>query len=279
MVSESQLTLLRRYGIRPVKRRGQNFLLDGNLARAIAGEAAALGSCVLELGSGGGALTAPLLDLCRRVTGVEVDRHLCGLLRDRYGGRCEFSLLECDLGRLDWPAVLDLAGPRPVVAGNLPYVLTSQVLFALADNQTRTAGAVLMVQKEVADRMVARPGTRDYGVLAVVMGSLFDVALRRTVPATVFWPQPEVASAVVRLEPREPWAADEYRAFLAAVKVFFQHRRKQLGTILRRCYLLDESSAAGLARRAGCDPGHRPQQLTPAAWRLLSAELTARGRA
>jgi 16S rRNA (adenine1518-N6/adenine1519-N6)-dimethyltransferase len=136
-----------------------------------------------------------------------------------------------------------------------------------------------MVQREVADRMVARPGSRDYGILAVVMGSLFDVTLRRTVPATVFWPQPEVASAVVRLEPGEAWSQDEYRSFLAAVKIFFQQRRKQIGTTLRRHFAMDESRVADLTRRTGCDPGQRPQQLARETWRLLARELAARSPA
>lgn len=260
-----------------MKRRGQHFLVDGNLARAIATEVAAIGPRVLELGAGGGALTLPLLDLCEQVWCVEIDRHLCRLLREEFKSRPGFHLMECDLGRLDWPAVLDQAGPRPVIAGNLPYVLTSQVLFGLAEYHTRCAGAVVMVQKEVADRLVARPGSRNQGVLAVIMGSLFEVSMLRTVPASVFWPQPEVASAVVRLAPLEPWTADEYRSFLAVVKAVFQHRRKQLGTTLRRLFGLDEEMLAEIAQRAGCELDQRPQQLTTATWRRLAEDLASRG--
>jgi len=276
-VTESQLALLRRYGIKPVKRRGQNFLVDGNLARAIAADAAALGPRVLELGAGGGALTVHLLALCERVTCVEVDRHLCALLREEFGRRAGFALHEADLARLDWAAVLAAAGPRPLVAGNLPYVLTSAVLFALADHQARLAGAVLMVQKEVAARRAAGPGGRDYGVLAGVLGSLFEVTMLRAVPATVFWPQPEVASAVVRLVPRAAWRADEYRAFLAVVKTLFQQRRKQLGTALRRQYGLGDAQVADLAARVGFPPAARPEQLDLALWRRLARDLAAEG--
>ncbi len=275
-VIESQRALLRRHEIRPVKRRGQHFLVDGNLARAIAADVSALGPRVLELGAGGGALTLPLLDLCEHVTALEVDRRLCALLREEFAARSGFALLEGDLGRLDWPAVLAQAGPRPVVAGNLPYVLTSEVLFALAEQQTAIRGAVLMVQKEVADRLTARPGGRDHGVLAVIMGSLFEVTLQRTVPAEVFWPQPDVASAVVRLVPSSAWPAAEYRAFLATVKMLFQHRRKQLGTALRRQFGLQDAELADLMRAAGCEASQRPEQLAAATWRLLAGQLAAR---
>ncbi len=276
---ESQLALLRRHGIRPVKRRGQNFLLDGNLARAIAQAAAALGPRVLELGCGGGALTAPLLDLCERVTGVEVDRNLCQVLREQFQARPSFRLLEADLAGLDWPQVLAEAGPRPVVAGNLPYVLTSTVLFALADHQPEVGGAVLMVQKEVAERLTASPGSRDHGVLAVLLGARFDVASLRSVPATVFWPQPEVASAVVQLRPREPWPAAEYAAFTATVKPLFQQRRKQLGTALRRLHGLAEADVAAIGAEAGILLSRRPEELTIMAWRQLAGALAGRGLA
>jgi 16S rRNA (adenine1518-N6/adenine1519-N6)-dimethyltransferase len=278
-VAESQLTLLRRYGIRPVKRRGQNFLLDGNLARAIAEDTAAVGERVLELGAGGGALTVHLLDLCERVTCLEVDRNLCALLAAEYGDRAGFALREGDLARVDWAELIESAGPRPVVAGNLPYVLTSTVLFALADRQTETAGAVFMVQKEVADRLTADPGGRNYGVLAVVMGSLYTIETRRTVPPRVFWPQPEVASAVVRFLPREPWPAAEYRAFTATVKTLFQQRRKQVGSSLRRLFQLDDATVSALAGEADFDPVRRPEQLDLACWRRLARALDERGLA
>jgi 16S rRNA (adenine1518-N6/adenine1519-N6)-dimethyltransferase len=276
-VTESQLALLRRHGIRPVKRRGQNFLVDGNLARAIAGDVAALADRVLELGAGAGALTVHLLEACSRVVCVEVDHKLCALLQAEYGDRPQFVLHEGDLARLDWPAAVAEAGERPAIAGNLPYVLTSKVLFALADLREVVAGGVFMVQKEVADRLAAAPGGRDYGVLAVVMGSLFEVEMLRTVPRTVFWPRPEVASAVVRLCPRGGWPQDEYAPFLATVKTLFQQRRKQIGAGLRNLLGLADDEVAGLGRRAGFDPQARPEQITPVQWRRLAAALAAEG--
>jgi len=277
LVNDSQLMLLRRHGIRPLKRRGQNFLLDGNLARAIATDVAALGPRVLELGAGGGALTVHLLDLCDQVVCVEIDRKLCALLTAELGDAPGFRLHEGDLARLDWPGLIAQAGPAPVIAGNLPYVLTSKVLFALADQRERVAGGVFMVQKEVAERLVARPGSRDYGVLAVIMGSLFAVEQVRTVPASVFWPQPEVMSAVVRLVPRGGWSDAEYVPFLATVKTLFQQRRKQLGSALRRLLALDEAQVADVTAAVGLDPSLRAEQIPAEQWRRLSSELSSRG--
>jgi len=276
-VNESQLALLRRHGIKPVKRRGQNFLVDGNLARAIAQDVAALGQHVLELGAGGGALTVHLLELCRQVTCVEVDRNLCAVLAAEYGERSGFALREDDLARIDWQATVDAAGSNPVIAGNLPYVLTSKVLFAVADLRDQVAGGVFMVQREVADRLVAVPGTRDYGILAVVMGSLFDIEMTRTVPKSVFWPQPDVMSAVVRLVPRGGWSEAEYRPFLRTVKTLFQQRRKQLRSSLKGLLKLDDAAVDSVAETVGLDPSSRAEQVDAACWRRLAAELSSRG--
>jgi 16S rRNA (adenine1518-N6/adenine1519-N6)-dimethyltransferase len=270
----SQQNLLRQYGIKPVKRRGQNFLIDTNLARAIAQDSLDLGGEILELGAGGGALTVHLLEKANRVVCVEVDRHLCALLQAEYGQLPNFQLVEGDLARLEWAEVLDLAGTRPVIAGNLPYVLTSKVLFALADHRNRIAGGVFMVQKEVAERLAATPGGRDYGILAVVLGSLFDIKLIRTVPASVFWPRPEVASAVVSLVPAETWEDAEYLNFLAVVKTLFGQRRKKLRTQLRAHFNLSADGIDELAARAGLDPEQRPEQIPAHLLRKLAAQLT-----
>lgn len=280
-VNESQMALLRRHGIKPVKRRGQNFLVDGNLARAIAQDVVALGRSVLELGAGGGALTVHLLALADRVVAVEVDRKLCAVLEAEYGDHAGFSLLEGDLARFDWEDAVQRVTPRdgpvPVIAGNLPYVLTSKVLFALADLRDRVAGGVFMVQREVADRLLAAPGGRDYGILAVVMGSLFSIDMQRPVPANVFWPQPDVASAVVRLVPRGGWSDAEYRPFTHVVRTLFQQRRKQLGSGLRRLLGVDEADAAAVAAACDLDLSSRPEQITPDRWRRLATELESRG--
>ncbi len=270
----SQSALLRAHGIRPVKRRGQNFLLDANIAQAIAAEALALGRDVLELGAGAGALTGPLLAGGGTVTAVEVDRKLCAVLREEHGAQPGLRLVEADLARLDWAATLAATGPRPVVAGNLPYLLTSVVLFALAQQRDRVAGAVLMMQREVADRLCAAPGGRSYGVLAALLGAVFRPRMVRTVPATVFWPRPEVASAVVRLVPEEGnWPEPEWHRYEATVKALFGQRRKKVGTLLRSRFDLTAAQAVEAAGRAGIDPGARPETLPVACLRALAAAL------
>ncbi len=273
----NQQTLLREHGIKPVKRRGQNFLVDTNLARAIAGNCLELGDHLLELGAGGGALTVHLLEQAARVVCVEVDRKLCAVLQAEYGDQPAFELMEGDLAKLDWQLALDRARAssqaRPVMAGNLPYVLTSKVLFTLADFRNQTAGGVFMVQKEVAERLTAACGGRDYGILAVVLGSLFSIDLVRTVPPTVFWPRPEVDSAVVRLRPGPVWEDDEYRHFTDTVKTLFGQRRKKLRTQLRSHFKLTGDQVDELAGSLGLDPELRPEQVPAAMYRRLAVAL------
>jgi 16S rRNA (adenine1518-N6/adenine1519-N6)-dimethyltransferase len=277
-VIRSQSALLRAHGIRPVKRRGQNFLLDANIAQAIAAEILALGQDVVELGAGAGALTGPLLAGQATVTAIEVDRHLCAVLREEFGVQPGLRLVEADLSRLDWGATLAAAGPLPVVAGNLPYLLTSVVLFALAEQRARVAGAVLMMQREVADRLCAAPGGRSYGVLAALLGAVFTARMVRTVPPTVFWPRPEVASAVVRLIPvTEDWPEPEWQRYVATVKALFGQRRKKVGTLLRSRFGLTAAQAVMAAERAGIDPDARPETLPVARLRALAAGLPEPG--
>jgi len=272
-LSESQHALLRKYGIRPVKRRGQNFLVDGNLARAIAQDTLAVSDRVLELGAGAGALTVHLLAGASRVVCVEVDRHLCGLLRTEFGQRESFQLIEGDLTKLDWNGAVALTGAHPVIAGNLPYVLTSTILFALADLREAVSGAVFMVQKEVAERLTAAPGGKDYGILAVVLGSVFDVKIIRKVAPSVFWPRPEVESAIIRLLPGPHWPQTDLDGFIPVVKTLFGQRRKKLRSQLRSHFSMDTETVDELTAKIGVDPDSRPEQIDPAGFQRLAAAL------
>ncbi len=168
------------------------------------------------------------------------------------------------------------AGEQPVIAGNLPYVLTSKVLFALADLREVISGGVFMVQKEVAERLVATPGGRDFGILAVVLGSVFDVKIIRKVAPSVFWPKPEVESAIIRLTPKGEMPQAEFDRLASVVKTLFGQRRKKLRTQLRVHYSLDDEAVNELAARAGVDVDKRPEQIDPAGFQRLAAVLTRR---
>lgn len=228
---------LRSSGLAPKKRFGQNFLVEANTARAIA-EAATTpaGGTVLEIGGGLGALTRPLLERAARVVVIERDRDLVPLLSAELEvpiaeGRA--SVIEADALLVDWEA--QLVGPRPhVIAGNLPYQITGALLERATTISHRVDRAVFMVQAEVADRLIAPPGSKTYGVLSVFVQAAFDVRRILTVRAGAFFPRPEVDSAVVLLVSRR--RAEETDAFRESVRLAFGSRRKTLRNAWRGLY-------------------------------------------
>jgi 16S rRNA (adenine1518-N6/adenine1519-N6)-dimethyltransferase len=224
--------LLREIQVSPVKSLGQNFLHDRNLSRWIVDQIGATkDDYVVEIGPGLGALTAPLLETGARVLALEKDRRLADFLRDQFGGdRLEVrhgDALEFDVSTL-------LTEPTVKLIGNLPYYISSQLLLKFLEQPSPISLAVLMLQKEMAERLSAQPGTKEYGALTVLLQRHYHVKFLRRVPTAVFIPRPDIDSAVVRINPRAvgelPVFDDE--VFVALVRQGFSQRRKQLGNLL-----------------------------------------------
>lgn len=219
----------------PRHRFGQNFMIDANMVRLIADAGAiAAGDVVIEVGPGTGTLTDELLARASRVVAVEIDRDLAGALRARLGGNEKFTLIEGDA--LDGKHALNeelakvirdaLAGGATVkLVANLPYNIASPLVVGLL--LEGVSRLVFTVQKEVADRLRAKADTDDFGPLTAVTQLLARVEVMRTLPSTVFWPPPKIASALVRLD-REDRLGDEARAFSRFVSTLFSFRRKTL---------------------------------------------------
>ena len=207
---------------------------------------------------------------------VELDDALAAVLKAELGERSEFRLVHADLARVDARDVRrELGVERLVLAGNLPYQLTSHVLFGVLDLETNLDRAVFMVQREVAERIVARPGTRTYGISSVMLRAYHDVAIVLRVKPGSFTPPPRVDSAVIRLVPRAggpalPWGE---RADLARlVKSTFNERRKILRNTLRKFYDLEAEALDAVAGASGVDLGLRPEELPVESFvRLLHA--------
>lgn len=251
-------SLLTAHGLRPKHRFGQNFLHDANQMRRIL-EAADVrpGELVLEVGPGTGALSERLLEAGAAVVAVEVDADLEPILRDRtaaFGDR--FTLLVADVlaGKHELnPDLARLLGGRPFkLIANLPYNVASPLLVNLAVDFPGMTLAIVMVQREVADRLAAKPGGKDYGPLSVIVQTLCEVQRVATLAPGCFWPPPDVHSAVVKLTRRAQPLTDDPKALSALLHTLFSKRRKQLGTILGR----DRAFPAGIAADA------RPEQLS-----------------
>lgn len=247
--------------MRAKKRYGQHFLQGAwadKLVEAIAPEPE---DRFLEIGPGPGALTLRLAPLVSHLTAIEVDREMVTALRPALPPNVE--LIEADF--LDYD-LAQVAGRGPVrVVGNLPYNVSSPILFRILEAHRRAAeiiDATFMLQREVAERMVARPGTKDYGVLSIVLQLHTDPRIVLSLPPGAFRPVPKVHSAVVRLTFRPPAVplTDE-RTFETMVRSMFTQRRKTLANALRPFADSRDHDAGTALRRAGIDPRRRPETL------------------
>jgi 16S rRNA (adenine1518-N6/adenine1519-N6)-dimethyltransferase len=274
----SPRALLAKYGLRAKKSWGQNFLGDEGILDQIARLAVeGAGERVVELGAGLGHLTARLAALGADVVAVERDRDMAEVLRAELGGRA--TLLEADAARLDYarlarewperaagtPTPTSTSTSKLAVVGNLPYHLTSPILFSLLDQTGTVSRAVFLLQREVAERLAAEPGTKEWGLLSVLLQHRADVTVELQVPRGAFLPPPKVDSAVLRVGFRAPRAAvvDEAR-FRRLVKAGFAQRRKVLANALAAVGEAARVQAALAA--AGVDPRRRGETLTVEEW-------------
>ena len=231
---------------------------------------------VVEIGPGRGALTDLLSARAKRVVAIELDRALVPYLRERYAAAGNVEVIERDV--LD-VKLSDVAGPAYLLAGNVPYYITTPILFHALE-RPRAARAVYLVQREVAERMVAAPGSRTYGALSVNVQAVARAELMGRVPAGAFRPPPAVESAIIRLTPRPDPVVGESREsdFRTLVQECFGLRRKQMRRVLRTVARLDVESAERVLAIAGLDGEARPETLSPEDFaRLLDALRASEG--
>ena len=241
---------------RPRKRFGQNFLHDARIIRRIVDSIAPKeNEPVLEIGPGQGALTEVLLPHNPRLTAVELDRDLAALLRTKFAGNGYFTLVEGDALKFDL-AKLGTAPHSLRVVGNLPYNISTPLLFHLLDQREHIRDMHFMLQKEVVQRLAAGPGSKDYGRLGIMAQYYCRVIPLFDVPPGCFFPPPKVMSAIVRLVPREPaLAARDPQLLSQVVNTAFQQRRKTLRNTLKSL------ATEGQLRAAGIDPDARAETL------------------
>jgi 16S rRNA (adenine1518-N6/adenine1519-N6)-dimethyltransferase len=260
-------SLLAQARSRPRHQFGQNFMIDQNLVRAVA-EAGQLGvgDCAIEVGPGTGTLTEELLERAGRVVVVEIDRDLAGLLRKTFADRERFALIEGDalFGKHALnPALLETIvrarcdGLRVKLVANLPYNIASPLVIEML-----IAGVELLaftVQKEVAQRLAAKPGTDDYGPLTVMAQMLARVEVLRTLPPQAFWPPPKINSSLVRLT-RDDRLGPMAKHFGGFVHTVFSFRRKTL----RRALVQAGFDADRVLSATGLDGQRRAEEFAPA---------------
>lgn len=241
---------------------GQHFLNDRGILQRIVDALELRGDeTVIEIGPGRGSLTALLAPKAKRLILIEYDRALAALLRERYASTPSVTVVEADVLTV---ALGEVAGGPYVLVGNVPYYITTPILFHALD-APRPERAVYLVQREVAERIAAKPGSEEYGALSVNVQAVATAKLLFRVAPGSFQPPPKVESAVVRIEPRTdpvigPAEEARYRRLVIDA---FGLRRKQLRRVLRSVLRLDVAHADALLARAGIEPTVRPETLAP----------------
>jgi 16S rRNA (adenine1518-N6/adenine1519-N6)-dimethyltransferase len=264
--------------VRPKKALGQNFLMDRNVLSRIAqlverGQDAR----ILEIGPGKGALTRLLAEKGARVLAIELDRQLIPLLAKEFAGCENVEVVQADILRTDLAMVLQQRWPGSwEVAANLPYNISTQVLFRFMENRRLFSRLVLMLQKEVGERLVAQPGTKEYGILSVLFRLYFDITRAFTVKPGSFHPVPKVDSVVLTFKPL-PEARIEVgdeTFFRQVVKAAFGQRRKTLWNCLKSLGLkAEDRELAKVLAECGIEVARRGETLSLDEFALLTRAL------
>jgi 16S rRNA (adenine1518-N6/adenine1519-N6)-dimethyltransferase len=276
--------LLRKYGVRPRKRLGQNFLMDVNAIDKIIRIAGITGEdTVVEIGAGLGVMTARIAGKAGRVIALEIDGSMVAIMREELKDFENVNIVETDVLRYDFsspPRQDGLSDPpgRIKIIGNIPYNISSPILFHLLDYRSHIDSMVLMLQKEVTERISASPGTKEYGTLSVILAMYFEISREFTVPAGCFYPSPRVDSAVIRMAVREnPCVSLKSASFFQqVVRTAFGRRRKTLINNLRYSPMLTRLTGEDIAAildRLGIDGRRRGETLTVEEFGRLSNAL------
>ncbi len=270
------MAVLRRYGIRPSKGLGQNFLVDrGALERIVATAGLTRADTVLEVGPGVGVLTRLLARAAGRVVAVELDARMVSILGETLADLPNVEVVAGDILEVDPAAVVANGGEAPDyrVVANLPYYITSAALRHLLEARVRPQTLTVMVQYEVAQRIVAAPG--DLSLLAISVQVYGEPHLAFRVPAAAFYPAPKVDSAVlqVAVHPRPLIPEAELPRFFRVVNAGFGQKRKQVHNSLSHNLALPREAVLAALERAGISPDRRPQTLSIAEWAALARAL------
>jgi 16S rRNA (adenine1518-N6/adenine1519-N6)-dimethyltransferase len=266
--------LAARHGVRPRKALGQHFLIEPSLAARIV-DLAGVGSedHVVEVGAGLGSLTVALARTGADVVTLEVDRALLPALHEAVQPFPHVRVLNEDAVRVDWGSVLDSEGPWSMVA-NLPYNVAVPVIMQALQTEPRIHRLFVMVQREVGERLVARPGDHEYGAVSVRVAYRAEGRVVRRVPRTVFWPQPNVDSVLVSLARRPPPVAVDEGALWEIVDEGFAQRRKTVANALIRLGT-DRPRAESILRACGIGLRARAEELALRDFARLAEQLIA----
>lgn len=270
--------ILGRHDLRPLKRYGQSFLVDRNImARIVDSAGIRPDDHVIEIGAGVGILTGMLADRAGSVTALEVDRRMIAVLEEEMAGRTNVTILNRDVLSYDFSSAVTMPGSKIQVVGNVPYNISSPILLRLIRYRKHLSTATIMLQKELAERILALPGTSDYGSLSVLTAVYMIPSRVIAVSPSCFFPPPKVSSLVIRLETRNKplVTVNDPDHFESVVRASFAKRRKTLMNSLKDnpFVAFDQERALRALEESGIDPHRRGETLTPEEFARLADSL------
>ena len=261
-------SIIKKYGIRANKRLGQNFLINESALNSII-EAGVVNKddLIVEIGPGLGVLTAELCRNAGKVLAIELDRKFIDILKDVLADFDNYSIIHGDIMDLSLSPLLKEHSMKDVkVIANLPYYITTPVIMKLLEEETGFSSLVVMVQKEVAQRITAKPGGKEYGALTVAVNFYANPSIVADVPASSFLPQPKVDSSVIKIDIRSepPVKVADKKQFFKVVRASFSQRRKTLLNSLFNSSLfgIDKETLKGILNSIGIDENRRPETLS-----------------
>lgn len=268
---------LDKHGFKFSKSLGQNFLIDGNVVRKIASEAnITKEDYVLEIGPGMGTLTEELALNAKKVVAVELDRKLIPVLQDTLAQYKNLEVINADILDVNIEELIEekLGGGPVKVVANLPYYVTTPIIGALLERHLKIESITVMVQKEVAERMSAAPGSKTYGSLSVFVGFYTEPEMVLKVPNTVFMPRPKIDSAVIRLNLKKQLPDIDTEKFFKVVKAGFSKRRKTiLNALSTYGFSIDKDSIREALEKSGIKPEERAENISVEEFIKLSTIL------
>jgi 16S rRNA (adenine1518-N6/adenine1519-N6)-dimethyltransferase len=275
----SPRSLLSAHGLRPQKRLGQNFLADPSTAQMIVNRSqVGRADIVVEIGAGLGALTKPLAQTVRRVYAIEKDPGLCRILRMQFLSEAisNVEVLEADVLKLDLVDLARKAGQGLTIFGNLPYNISSQVVIRLIEVRHCVSRAVLMFQRELADRLTAFPGRKEYGRITAMLSYCASTKRLAHVGASAFYPSPHVDSEVLEIRfipPGRQPPHDEKRLFQLMAAAFGKRRKTLKNALTESGLLISAPTAVRALERAGINPSRRAETVSPEEFIALEISL------
>ncbi len=269
------MDLVKKHGFKFTKSLGQNFLIDDNIVdKIVAGAGIGPGDKIIEVGPGIGTLTREMASRAQNLMAVEIDKNLIPILEDTLGDYDNVKIVNEDIIKADIKGLIDenLSGGPVKLVANLPYYITTPIIMRFLEENINVTDIVVMVQKEVAERMNAQPGGKDFGALSVAVQYYCDTEIVAKVPRHLFVPQPNVDSIVIalRIRPERKYKVDDEDLYFKVVKAAFGQRRKTLLNSISSMGNLAKDQVKEALEEAGIDPKRRGETLSLDEFAILS---------